>query len=267
MKPLLDLYRAQFATTLATQLQYRVSAAIWLIAAVLQPIVYLVVWSAVARSNGGSVGDYTRAAFAGYFIVTMLVNYVTDTWVMYVFDMRIRDGSFSPMLLRPVHPIHADIAENVTHKLIQSSVMLPAAVGLAFAFRPALHPQPWAVLAFLPALVLAWALCFLTGWTLALASFWTTRVSAINQMYYVVELFLSGRVAPLTLFPSPIQALATLLPFRWIVAFPVELLLGRLSRAEALSGFAAQSLWLALDLALLRLIWRAGLRRYSAVGA
>jgi len=114
---------------------------------------------------------------------------------------------------------------------------------------------------------LAFLVRFLVEWTLALAAFWTTRMSAINQMYFVVTLFLSGQVAPLSLFPVPLQIVASLLPFRWMIAFPVELLLGRLTPVEALTGFAAQGIWLTLSLALLRIVWRAGVRIYSAVGA
>jgi ABC-2 type transport system permease protein len=80
-------------------------------------------------------------------------------------------------------------------------------------------------------------------------------------------LFLSGQIAPLSLFPWPIQALATLLPFRWLIGFPVELLLGRLTPVEALTGLGAQVVWLVISLALVRVVWRAGVRIYSAVGA
>jgi ABC-2 type transport system permease protein len=52
-----------------------------------------------------------------------------------------------------------------------------------------------------------------------------------------------------------------------MIAFPLDLLLGRLTPLEALTGFAAQAGWLMLSLVLVRLVWRAGARVYSAVGA
>jgi ABC-2 type transport system permease protein len=79
-------------------------------------------------------------------------------------------------------------------------------------------------------------------------------------------LFLSGQIAPLTLFPSSIQTVAALLPFRWTIGFPVELLLGRLSPVEALMGLGAQAVWLVVSFVLVRIVWRAGVRIYSAVG-
>src|SRR5262249_31511776 len=56
---LVALYAALVRVSIAEQLQYRAANAIWILGAVLEPLVYLVVWSVVARAQGGSVGDYT----------------------------------------------------------------------------------------------------------------------------------------------------------------------------------------------------------------
>jgi ABC-2 type transport system permease protein len=260
------VYRAQFRTTMTIQLQYRVALVIWLIGLVLQPVIYLVVWSTVASSSGGDVGGYTRSDFAAYFIVLMVVNHLTFSWVIYGMDERIRRGSFSPLLLRPVHPIHADISENVSYKLLTFVVMVPATIVLVLVFRPTLHPQSWAVIAFIPALLLAFALRFLVEWTISMVAFWVSRMSAIDQMYYVAVLFLSGQVAPLTLFPAPVRIAASALPFRWMVSFPVELLLGRLSLTATLQGFGIQAAWIVAVFCLFTVMWRRGVARYSAVG-
>lgn len=266
MKALIALYLQQFKTTFAMMLQYRAALIIWMIGHVLEPLVYLIVWSTVSNTSGGSVGDYTTRAFAAYFILLMLVNHVTYTWIMYEFEYRIRQGNFSFALLKPVHPIHSDVADNVSSKLITLPFMLLIAVGLALIFHPVFSRVLWAMAAFLPALFLAFLLRFLLEWTLAQAGFWTTRVSAINQMYFVMVLFLSGQIAPLTLFPRPIQILAMLLPFRYMIGFPVEMLLGRLTPMEMLTGLVAQVVWLVIGFVLIRIVWRAGVRIYSAVG-
>ena len=261
------LYVQQFRTTLATMFQYRASLFIWMIGQVLEPVVYLVVWSTVSRNQGGSVGSFSTGEFASYYIVLMLVNQVTYTWIMYEMEYRIRQGMLSIALLKPVHPIHSDIADNVSSKLITLPVMLVIAAGLGLFFRAAIAPPLWAILLVLPALFLAFLVRFLLEWALAQGAFWTTRVGAINQLYFVLMLFLSGQIAPLALLPGPVQALATALPFRWLVGFPIELILGRLTLGEALIGLGAQAGWLVASLLLVRVIWRAGLRVYSAVGA
>jgi ABC-2 type transport system permease protein len=267
MKALVELYIQQFKTTFAAMLQYRASLVIWTISHVLEPLVYLIVWSTVSKSGGGSVGDYTTGEFAAYFIVMMLVNHVTYTWIMYEYEYRIKQGALSFALLKPVHPIHSDIADNVSSKLITLPGMLLVAGGLAWIFHPSASPTLWAVAAFIPAIMLAFLVRFLCEWTLALAAFWTTRVNAINQLYFILVLFLSGQIAPLSLFPYPIRVAAYILPFRWMIGFPVELLLGRLTPLDALVGLAAQAAWVILGLALVRMVWRLGVRNYSAVGA
>jgi ABC-2 type transport system permease protein len=264
---LAEIYRQQFRTTLAAFVQYRASIFIWMIDRILEPLIYLVVWSVVSGSAGGSVGGFTPARFAAYFITTMLVTQATYTWVMYEYEYRIRHGSLSFALLRPIHPIHTDLVDNVSSKLITLPLMLAAAALLVVVFRPEFSFVPWAAVLFVPALLMAFAVKFIVEWTLALTAFWTTRVSAVNQGYFVVALFLSGQMAPLTLLPHPLQVLAAALPFRWTISFPVELLLGRLTPVQALWGFAAQAAWLGLGLLLLRTVWRAGVRVYSAVGA
>jgi ABC-2 type transport system permease protein len=261
------MYVQQFKTTLASQVQYRAALVIWLIGHVLEPLIYLVVWSVVCAARGGRVGGFTTGDFAAYFILLMLVNHVTYTWIMYEYEYRVRHGALSFALLRPVHPIHSDIADNVSSKLITLPGMLLTALGLVLLFRPTFQFVPWAVVASLPALMLAFLLRFLVEWTLALAAFWTTRVSAINQMYFVAALFLSGQVAPLSLFPHTIKVAAAILPFYWMIGFPVELLLGRLTPSQAWTGLVAQAVWLAVSLVLVRIVWRAGVRVYSAVGA
>ena len=57
------------------------------------------------------------------------------------------------------------------------------------------------------------------------------------------------------------------MPFQWAFSFPIELLLGRLSPQEVLSGFGIQLIWILVGTIAVRILWRFGIRRYSAVGA
>jgi ABC-2 type transport system permease protein len=262
-----DIYFQQFKTSFAATLQYRASLVIWLIGHVLEPLVFLIVWSTVSNTNGGSVGGFTTEGFAAYFILLMLVNHVTYTWIMYEFEYRIRNGTLSFALLKPIHPIHSDIADNIASKLITLPFMFIIAGILSLSFHPSLSPAVWSVGLAFPALLLALLIRFLLEWTLAQAAFWTTRVSAINQIYFVLLLFFSGQLAPLALYPSFIQGVATILPFRWMISFPLELLLGRLTPSQTLVGFVTQIIWLVVSVVLIKIVWRAGVRIYSAVGA
>lgn len=261
------IYQAFYKTSLAMQMQYRVAAIIWLLGTVLQPVIYLVVWSTVAEAEGGAVGGYTVSGFAAYYITMMVVDHLTFDWHMWEYDYRVRQGLLSPLLLKPLNPIHGDVAENLAYKTLTMLVIIPAVILLTIFFRPSFDAPLWALLTFIPAIFLAFLLRFLAGWTLAMAAFWTTRIDALNQTFFVAELFFAGQIAPLDLLPGPLRMIANVLPFRWGLAFPVELFLGRLTPREAITGLVAQLIWLAITLVALRFVWRAGLRRYSAFGA
>ncbi len=267
MTDLLGLYRAQFKTTIAEQFQYRGALVIWLLGLILEPVIYLSVWSAVARSQGGSVDSFTAADFAAYYLVAMLVDHASFTWIMWEMEFWIRQGTLSPLLVRPVHPIHRQIANNLTFKLLTMAVVLPVVLVLAIVLRPNFTISPATAALFVPALVLAMAMRFAIEWTIASTAFWITRVSAINQVYFVSFMFLSGFAVPLALLPGPVQTLAAWLPFYRMLGFPADLLLGRLSPEQIVTGFAAQLAWLAIAVVLLNVTWARGVRQYSAVGA
>jgi ABC-2 type transport system permease protein len=266
MRSTLAYYAAQMRVAFADSMQYRAAIALQLLGKFGEPIVYLVVWSTVARQSGGEVAGFTADTFAGYFIVWTLVRQMTVAWSPYWMETRIRRGEYSPLLLRPVHPFHFDTANLMAGKGVELFTLVPTMAVLVLVFRPSVELQAWCVLAFVPALLMGFFLRHVWMYSMSLTAFWTTRVTALFQMFFTVEFFLSGRIAPISLLPEWGQQLARSLPFVWMFGFPLELLLGRFSPAEALAGFAHQVGWLAFGGIVFVVVWRAAIRRYSAVG-
>ncbi|HFC12621.1 MAG TPA: hypothetical protein ENJ56_07225 [Anaerolineae bacterium] len=264
---LLRVYRAQFWVSLRVQLQYRIAAAIWMIGAMITPVVLLTVWATVARERGGVVDGLGVADFAAYFLVLMFLQHLTFTWIMWEYDYRVRQGLLSSVLLKPIHPIHADIMENIAYKLIGLVLLVPVAGVLVWAYRPNFNLQLFNILLFIPVFFFTFALRFMVGYTLALAAFWTNRIRAINSIYFLFFFFLGGRFAPLALLPPVLQTIANLLPFKWMIAYPVELLLGRYTHAEAVQGLLIQSAWTVVIYCLFRFMWQRGTRKYAAYGS
>ena len=266
------IYRAALKVSIASMLQYRFAILIWAVWGFVGPLISLAVWSSVSSANGASVtsavgAQFSRADFAAYFLTFMVFGHLTMSWDAFEFAWRVRDGNLSPRLLKPIHPIHGDIAQNIAFKLCTSLMILPAWILLVVLLRPS-PPQNYASLALaVPALIIAGALRYVWQYSLALIAFWTTRVEAINQLFFSVDSFMSGRIAPIALMPGWLGAVAYYSPFRGMGSFPVELALGRVPMNQVLPGFALQLVWLGAGVVLFRVLWGAGIKQYSAVGA
>ena len=250
----------------SVNLAYRGAVSIWIFVTLIQPLVFIVVWRTVA--GDGSTGGYTANQFVAYFLVMMVVDHLTFIWHMWEFEWRIRTGAFSPLLMRPIHPIHSDVCENLAYKSVGLVGVLPAAVLLGVVFDADMSGVGVrTVLPFLLALVLAMVLRFVVEWCLALAAFWLTKVTAINSLFFALTTFFGGIFAPLAVLPGWMQTVAAWTPFPWSLAFPVEVFLGRRAGTDIWMGYAAQLGWIVLALGGLALLWRRATRRYSAVGA
>lgn len=272
MKYWLDVYRANLKMSIAQMLAYRFGILIWAIWGFVGPLISLAVWTAASASRGGVVSNgagatFTRGDFAAYFITFMIVGHLTMSWDAFEFAFRVRDGNLSPRLLKPLHPIHTDITFNIAFKLTTSAMILPAWILLIVMLHPTPPHSLTSFLLGIPAIILSGFIRYLWQYSLALFAFWTTRVEAVNQLYFTLDSFLAGRIAPLALLPVWMGVAAVYSPFRSMGAFPVEVILGRIPPAQIAAGFGLQLFWLAVGFVLFKVIWAAGIKQYSAVGA
>jgi len=266
LRSTVDFYLTVFRVQVQTQLQYRAATYMYTLGMVAEPTIYLVVWSTIARSHGGSVNGLTPHAFAAYYIVWTLVRTMNIVFTPYGWEFRIREGQMSALLLKPFHPIHYDLAFFAGQKVLWVLMYLPIGVGLSLAFHPALHPSAVEVLVFLVAIWGAYLVRSMFLWILGMFTFWTTRGRAIFETYLLCELLLSGRLLPLTLMPHWSQTLAAWLPFKWTFYFPIETLVGNMSILSLLGGLGMQVVWTAIGGTIVAVMWRLSVRHYSAVG-
>jgi ABC-2 type transport system permease protein len=262
----IQLYLTEMRIAIAEQFQYRVANYFYMIGMVAEPVIYLVVWSTIARQQGGEVGGFTPGQFAAYYIVWTLVRNMNIIFTPYGWEERIRQGELSGMLLRPIHPIHWDLGYFAGWKFVVIILWLPIAAVLSILFQPELSFRPIDVAVFAVAIWGAYLIRSVNYWVLGMVTFWTTRVGPIFELVITAELLLSGRLVPLSLMPDWAQRLADVLPFKWTFGFPIEALVRHLPESQLLGGLAMQALWIAIGSIGVAIVWRFAIRRYSAVG-
>jgi ABC-2 type transport system permease protein len=262
---LITIYRAQFSLSLLNWLQYRIGMLFWFIVRVVEPLIYISVWSSIANNSGGTVNGLTTGDIAAYYIVIMVVNQMTFLGLIGLWGYRVKTGALSNFLLRPVSIFHRDLANLLANKAITLTFIIPTVVILSLVFLPRFNTTPLNIIGFFVAVVIAFCLRFMLESVVGMVAFWLTHMDAVERLYSVTLFFFSGRIAPLLLLPVWMQQIANILPFRWILSFPTEILLGRLTTQEIVNGFVAQDLWLVSSYVGLVFFWRAAVQRYSSV--
>ncbi|MFL5624204.1 MAG: ABC transporter permease, partial [Ktedonobacteraceae bacterium] len=178
----------------------------------------------------------------------------------------IRDGRLSPLLLRPFSPVLGTLVTEVGGKGVYLLFVGPVSAVLALFLHPAMHVTLPACLVFVLSLLLAWFLRFFWGYWIALLAFWVQRADIALAVQDACIFLLAGQVAPIALLPAPLRVWAQVLPFRSMLGFPVEVLTGHLSPTEIVLGLMLQICWSLVAGLLFLVMWRNGLRRYTAIG-
>jgi ABC-2 type transport system permease protein len=248
----------------AEAVSYRAEMLVWLLSTTM-PLVMLALMTAVARE--GPVGRFGQADFTAYYLAALVVRLLTGAWVIWEVNFEIRQGTLAYRLLRPIHPLVAYACENVGAMPLRLAVAIPlAATAVAVAGRGHVTADPLLLAAFPLTIVGAWLITFLAMSLIGALAFFVESSGALFEVWLGLFGVFSGYLLPLELFPRWLAAAARVLPFRYMLAFPVEMIVGMTPRAEALLELAIQWGFVALLALAARAAWRVGLRRFAAYG-
>lgn len=243
---------------------YRAEFLVWILSTNM-PLIMLALWHAVAREH--PIGGFGTQEITAYFMVTLVVRLLTGAWVGWEMNFDVRQGMMGFRLLRPVHPVVHYAAVNVGYfplrALITAPIML---IALYFAGLDQVTHDPRLIAIGVVSIFFAWAINFLSMAAIGCLAFYIDSSLSIFQLWFAAYMLLSGYLVPLSLFPPWLEQITAWLPFRFMLAFPVETLLGKHELAEVLRQFGVQLGYVAVLLLIIHFVWRAGVRRYAAFG-
>ena len=230
-------------------------------------VAYFIVAAMFSRSD--HVGEFSRRGMLLYYVAVILIGKVVRSNDMeHVIAGDIYDGSLSRYLVYPTSFFLMKYATQVG-SLVPSLVQ----IGLFGAWVPfvlgvpeGLHITPWTVAMCVVALWLGNALHFLVTYPIELVSFWADNCWSLMVLHRIVAGLLGGVLLPLTLFPAWSQKALTILPFRYMFAFPVDALLGRVTPIDFLHGVSIALGWCGIMACISAIVWRRGTLQYTGVG-
>jgi ABC-2 type transport system permease protein len=265
---MVKIFQRLWQVNWAEQWQYRANLIMYLLYWLVSPIIYLAVWTSIANSKG-SVSGLTANDFVTYYMTLLVVDQITSNIVIHTFAYKVQDGTLSAELVRPIHPMLTNaLVNNIAFKALSLIGFIPIWMVLFLLYKPDYSQVTFGnIVMAIPALIIGFFVGFMLTASVTSLAFWTTRVYSIHEFYYALHLLFSGLFVPLTLMPNVVQMLAQYLPFQFQIYFPIQLILGKLSSAEIIQGYVTAVIWLIASTVIFNLMWRNGVKRFSAVGA
>ena len=225
-------------------------------------------WSALLRN---------RSSFAGYDRQQML-TYVLGMNIIrsFVFSTRteeiageINHGRLSAYLLKPVNFMLYTLFRDLSEKSINIISSFVEVIGLVLLFHVHLRwpPNPQSWLLFILSLAGATWMYFILSFMTGCWGFWTSESWGPR---FLLELFLefsAGAFFPLDVLPHLAQQILKCFPSPYLVFFPLQIFLGRLSPSDIWIGLFTQVFWIITISGLARWVWFKGMQIYSSAGS
>jgi len=261
------LLRRMIAINMSMSLAYRGDFVFFMLSVVLGPLLSVLIWQAAIASGADLPVDSTY--LTSYFVLLGVVSMLTSSWLSTFLAGEIRDGRLSVWLARPGSYLYEMAANNIAEKAFKLVVLMPMVLIFGFWFRDSVDLSApawrWSVVGV--SIGMGAGIAFSLDVIEGSLGFWLEDIDGLARARALLVMVLAGQLVPLALMPDWAQGFMTVQPFRYILSFPLEVIVGDLPRREIAMGLALQVTYTALFILGARWIWARGKRSYSAVGA
>ena len=260
--PYAEFSRVGFVNILAFRLRYFTG----IITYFLNVTVYYFIWSAVYHS-GQSIAGYSMQQMITYVSVGWIIRSFYWNTIDQEMAYEVIEGKIAMDLIKPVSVQWMWISRAIGESAFRLGLLtLPTAFVVGFVFhvqKPASRQDfLFFMIAVLGSFFLMGAINFMIG-TCAIPL--KSILALIRAKYWLIEL-LSGLLVPMAFFPEKIQTVLAWLPFEHIAYTPLQIYLGKLDRAHALSALATQWCWVVVLLILAHFWWERAARKITIHG-
>jgi ABC-2 type transport system permease protein len=105
-----------------------------------------------------------------------------------------------------------------------------------------------------------YALQYFTG----MLAFWLEETWILRVILQIVTVFLSGAIIPLELFPDFFREVLIYTPFPYLTYYPIKIFMG--APVDMLNFYGVITIWIAVFGVINSILWKRGIRLYTAAG-
>lgn len=259
-------YVALFSISWQNGLVYKTAFLMWRLRMVIGTLLPLALWSAVYTQSDQAFG-YTQSEMIGYILLSNLSLSLIMSTGLHDIPYKVYSGELSLWLIKPMGIFRYYLLVDLADKMKNFFFVMIETMVFWFFLAPMIGiPSASVLLLAIFWILLGVAIHFWIELLFGAIGFWSPDVWGPKFLFFMVIDIAAGRSFPLDIFPPIVDKILFMTPFPYFGFVQTQLLLGRIPSQDFIPLTASMLLWMLVLGALAWVIWRRGLRDYSAAG-
>jgi ABC-2 type transport system permease protein len=263
-------YFQVFKVSLAQEFAYKLNFVMWRVRHVIQILILFSFWNIIFSDNHINFFGYDRSKILTYVFGILILRAIVLSARAVDVAGEISSGNLTNLLLKPVSYFKYWFCRDMSSKVLNLAFSIIEISILFIWLKPPIFIQKdvKVLIPFLISLTLAIGLYFLILFLVNLVSFWMPENAWAAQFLFIFIIleFFAGGVFPLDILPDFLFKISSYLPFYYLLFFPLQVYLGKISLFLVLKGIVISLAWLLILSFALNRVWHKGLSVYNAEG-
>lgn len=221
-------------------------------------------WSSIYKNNFNIIiQGYNFNQMIQYHSWVMIVGLISQGHTSFNLAQDIRLGKISTYLIYPFNLWEFHTASFLSFQLIQLFISCISLLCLVQINLIQISSYTLLIKGFTVCLCVS-LLWYTVQYFLGLLSFWLDETWILRVTFRLLASFLSGIILPLSFFPEKVLELIKLTPFPYMTYYPIKILMGQDNLFW--DCITVLSIWTVIFYFLSVLVWKKGLKLYTAAG-
>lgn len=251
----MSLFFSFFKLAFKEKYTYRFNFYVSIISSMLVLFIQVNVWQAL-YNNQTSIDGVTLNQMIIYILISTIIVRLTQSTAVNQIGSKIETGAIISDFMKPVNFKSYILAEDLANnffRLIFTSLPISLVAFLIFDIK--ISSSFLTILLTIISVIFGVLIAFYIYYIFALTVFWLETSWYIPFLITATFTLFSGSQIPIWFYPSWLEQLTLILPFRFTIFEPISIFLGRYTFTESLYVFFYQLCWLGGLYIIERLLW------------
>ncbi len=261
----MNKYLKYFKIGFLKSIEYKSSILLTFVSPFVIAVFFYFVWGYLYSLSGGLIGGFTYKEMIFYLIFGLIIHAIRSSELAEKICEEVKSGDIAIYLCRPVSFVKSVFAEGFGERIIQIFMVLVALIVITLvADLPIPNIQTLGILVLYLILFIIFDIVLYS--IIGAFSFWFTEIWGIRRAIEHIQLVLTGRILPLSLFPLWFSSILKFTPFYYMEYSFASIYLGKFTMIQALFGVGMLTLWILILLAVLFIVYKIGFKKLEALG-